>query len=343
MRIIIIFINHYLEGLKLKKGLYMFLCALVVLVLAACGNTEDDTSKNKKENTDSEAITVSGVNGEVTLPQAAKKVVVLEYTYAEDMLALGMQPAGVADIEGFNKWVSIDEKLDNNVVDVGTRNEPNLEQIASLQPDLIIGISFRHEGILADLEKIAPTLLFNPYPTEEQNLSQYDEMFQTLDVIAEATGTETTAEQLKADVDTKIEEVASAVSTAELATKEFSLVQAFTGAEAPEFRVFTKNSMASELLEKIGLTNAYEAPQFEAYGYSTLNIEGLTNLEDANFIYVIQEDDPLLQTLDTNQVWQGLSFVKNDQLYSLGGDAWLFGGPLSALTVLDRLAGSFSK
>jgi ferric hydroxamate transport system substrate-binding protein len=44
-----------------------------------------------------------------------------------------VQPVGVADIEGMNKWVNMKElSLSPDVVDVGTRQEPNLEQILQL-------------------------------------------------------------------------------------------------------------------------------------------------------------------------------------------------------------------
>lgn len=42
---------------------------------------------------------------------------------------------------------------------VGTREQPNLEVISSLQPDLIIADAERHKGIYKDLQQIAPTIV----------------------------------------------------------------------------------------------------------------------------------------------------------------------------------------
>ena len=100
-------------------------------------------------------------------------------------MAVGVQPVGMADIQEYHNWVNIDAELSADVVNVGGRQEPNLEAIAALEPDLIIGISFRHDGMIADFEKIAPTVIFNPYP-EDEKMDLYQEMTTTFNEIAKA-------------------------------------------------------------------------------------------------------------------------------------------------------------
>ena len=273
----------------------------------------------------------------MTLDKPAKKVVVLEWTYAEDLLAVGVQPAGMADIEEYHNWVNIDVELSDDVVNVGGRQEPNLEAIAELEPDLIIGTSFRHDGMIADLEKIAPTVIFNPYP-EDEKMDLYQEMITTFNEIAKAVDKKDEAKQVLADLDVKYEEAKTTIDNAGLKTKDVVLTLAYTGAQAPEIRVFTPNSMASIMLEKIGLNNIHIPDQFELYGSSTYNVEGLTKYEDANYLYIVQNDDNIYEKqLKDNAVWKNLNFVKEDRLYDLGGDTWLYGGPLPAETLLDKI------
>lgn len=79
--------------------------------------------------------------GEVRLTDTPKRIVALDFNYTEDLLALGITPVGVADIDsptGFNTLVNIQPALGPEVVDVGGRQGPNLEIIAELQPDLIL-------------------------------------------------------------------------------------------------------------------------------------------------------------------------------------------------------------
>lgn len=328
----------------MRKAFIVALSILLLTLLSACGssNSENESEASNSnsdvsDTTQPQEIVIEGVNGKVTLDAPAKKVVALEFTYAEDLIALGLQPVGMADIEGYKKWVNIDEPLSDDVVDVGTRNEPNFELISSLNPDLIIGIAFRHESILTELEQIAPTVLFNPYPSEDDLVTQYDEMLNTFREIATATGTEEQAETVLSEMETRQAEVKEKIEQADLNTNKFILTLGYTSSEAPTFRIFTPNAMASDLMTRIGLENAYESETFEVYGYSEVNLEALTNLEEANFFYIIQDDDPMLETLSTNPVWNNLSFVKNGQMYSLGGDAWPYGGPLSSLTFLKRI------
>src|SRR5690606_19007799 len=84
------------------------------------------------------AITIPHTLGQAVLPGPALRVVALEWTYVENLLALGIQPEGVADIKGFNLWVNVPAGLCSDVGDVGMRGEPDFVPLAALQPDLII-------------------------------------------------------------------------------------------------------------------------------------------------------------------------------------------------------------
>ncbi|QOR66393.1 iron-siderophore ABC transporter substrate-binding protein [Cytobacillus suaedae] len=343
----------------MKKVLGLLLLLLFSFTLVACNQQAEDTKegvkseetaksgdtskeeKSKEEET--KAVTVDHVLGSVTLEETPKKVVVLEWVYAENLLALGVQPVGVADVEGFNSWVQIDAELSSDVVDVGTRQEPNLEAISQLQPDLIIAPKFRHEAIKAELETIAPTLFFEPYPTDE-TISQYDEMVSTFKTMATALGKDAEAKTVLADLDKKYEEAKASIEAAGLQTNKFVLTQAFSSQQVPVLRVFTPNAMASVILEKIGMKNAYASEKFEIYGFSQLNVEALPAVEQANFFYVVQDNDNIFENqLKDNAVWKNLDFVATDRMYPLGGDAWLFGGPLSAFTVVDRIVSSVEQ
>ena len=109
--------------------------------------TAKEEKKETKADNKNQAITIKHAEGETKLDKPAKKVVVLEWVYSEDLLALGVQPVGMADIKNYNKWVNTKTKPSKDVVDVGTRQQPNLEEISRLKPDLIITASFRSKAI----------------------------------------------------------------------------------------------------------------------------------------------------------------------------------------------------
>ncbi|MBZ0284042.1 MAG: iron-siderophore ABC transporter substrate-binding protein [Anaerolineae bacterium] len=266
-----------------------------------------------------------------------QRIVVLEWTYAEDVLALGLQPIGVADIEGYNNWVKIPVALDESAADVGFRNEPNLERIAELNPDLIIAVSFRVINNYDELSAIAPTLVFDPYPADGS--SHYDEMTSTLTSIAAALNREAEAQQVLERMETYFANANAALESAGRTGETFIVSQGFMVSEVPTFRLFTDNAMAVEVLSRIGLENAWDdAPQL--YGFTEVSIEAFSQLGDTNFFYVAQNDHNTF--LSESPLWSRLPFVESQRAYWLGGDAWLFGGPLSAEVLVDSVLQSMN-
>ncbi|MBO9597394.1 MAG: iron-siderophore ABC transporter substrate-binding protein [Cohnella sp.] len=318
----------------------------MLTLLAACGTNNNVNNgaqaaspASESPATDAER-TIQHVLGETKVKGTPSKVVVLEWTYAEDLLALGVQPAGVADIENMKKNVSLPTELAADVQDVGTRQEPNLEAITALEPDLIVGVKFRHEATYDQLSAIAPTLLFNPYP-EEGNGDQYEEMVNTFKTIADVVGKTAEAEAVLADLQKTYDEAKAKVAAAGKEGHPIVLAMAYTSQNAVSFRLSTDNGLAIRILENIGLKNAYKPEQFEAYGFSTKDVEALTTLQDADYLH-ITNDGAVGDMLSKNAVWNGLAFAKENRTYALGGDTWPYGGPHSAKIMAERAAKALS-
>src|SRR5829696_2646458 len=72
------------------------------------------------------------------------------------------------------------------------------------------------------------------------------------------------------------------------------------------------------------------------YGFSTVSMEALPRISaDTHFFYVVQSNDDAFQTSAVKPLWDNLPFVKAGRPHALGGDTWLFGGPLSAEVLVD--------
>ncbi|MGH9182540.1 MAG: ABC transporter substrate-binding protein [Acidimicrobiales bacterium] len=315
------------------------LIASLVLLASGCGSTDDPTSPTGEatEATPAGTITVDHALGTLELDEVPERVVALELVYAEDLVALGVDPVGVADVESYRQFVG-DPELPPGVTDVGTRQEPSLEAIASLEPDLIIGPQFRHEPIYDQLSAIAPTLLFDPYPEGSGAIGQLEEMEQTFRQIATAVGASERAEAVLADMEEAFDEAGSRLVEAGLATQEFVVAQGFTAQEVPTLRVFTDNAMAVGILEEIGLENAWGGEP-DRFGFNTVDLEALTAAEQANLLYSVQAgDDIVAESFAGNPLWQDLAFVQEDRAYPLGAETWLFGGPVSAEKLVEVVA-----
>ncbi|MEA1855358.1 iron-siderophore ABC transporter substrate-binding protein [Cytobacillus sp. OWB-43] len=321
------------------KKLY-FIMLLFVLILAGCMQKEEE-SNSGEENNNNQTIVIEDASGERSFEGVQEKVVALEWSVAEELLAVGVQPAAVADVEGFNKWVTIDAKLDDSVVDIGLRTEPNIEEIAKLEPDVIIGMEYQ-EQFKADLEKIAPVVIFDS-STEEAQKDLYAYMLHTLKQTGKLVGKEQEADEAVAHLEEKMAEAKENISAAQLKTNEFVFTQAYSANQAPTFRLFTENSTVSHTLEGIGLTNKIQDQDPQPSGFITTNVEGVSKYEEAIFLHTVQKDDPLFNNLEGNKAWNSLYFVENDLMYDVGAGVWTFGSVLSMETLVDHVEETLVK
>ncbi|MFC7321326.1 ABC transporter substrate-binding protein [Halobacillus campisalis] len=323
------------------KKLLMLLFILSIMILAACsGDNEEETENETSSENETRSVTVEDATGEKTIEGTPENVVVLEWSYAEELQALGMEPTGVADLDSYGDWVDVGIPFSDSVEDVGTRQEPNLEAISRLEPDLIIGVDFRHEEIAEDLEEIAPTLMFAPY-SEESAQNQFDAMLEEFNTVATAVDKEDEAEQAVSKMEQSFEEQRARLEEAGQEDMNYVISQAFTAQNTPTLRLFTDNSMVANVMGELGMTNDYESEELEIYGYTETTVETLQNYQDSNFFYIVQDEDNIFdEQLAGNPVWEELDFVKNDRLYQMPGSTWTFGGPLSAEVLAEQVVDS---
>jgi iron complex transport system substrate-binding protein len=119
--------------------------------------------------------------GETVLARPARRVVSLGYATHDTLLALGVPPIAVRSWYGnfpFSVWPWAQPYL-NGAEPVVISGEVSMEVVASLEPDLIVGIS---SGIsraeYAVLSRIAPVLMHGP--ANSAYGTQWDEMIRTL-------------------------------------------------------------------------------------------------------------------------------------------------------------------
>ena len=179
----------------------------LVLGLAACsGKTADGRSCDDGMEG---AITLTTTAGEVALDKPATKIVALEWTYVEDLLAIGVTPVGVADIKGYDTWVTAGARVPEGVKDVGTRQEPSIEEIRALAPDLLITDEDR---VAANRDALADIALLATYNYTKDPEGQYASMRKIVQQMGLATGKTTEAEQVLTDLDTKIATATEAIT-----------------------------------------------------------------------------------------------------------------------------------
>lgn len=339
--------------MRLIKLPAMLVFMSVMLLLAACGNAGSTAQSGSNQAAtaqtgaakpaEEQVRTVKHLMGESTIKGTPKRIVALEWSSAEHLLALGIQPVGIADIPNMKKWVKLPVEIAPEVVDVGSRTAPNLESIMMLKPDLIIGIKRNVEANYDEMSKIAPTIAFDTNPAEGQG-SQYDRMIEIFKQIADITGKNAEAEAALKDLDKTYADAKEKLAKAGADKIPFVLAMGYSSQNAVEFRLSTDNSTAASILIHIGLTNKYKPKKFEQNGMTLADVEALPALQDANFLHIIQNDDNVIENqLKNNPVWNGLAFVKENRVYALGGDLWPYGGTMSAKILVDKAVELLAK
>ncbi|WP_049580247.1 ABC transporter substrate-binding protein [Streptomyces sp. SBT349] len=306
----------------------------LLAALAGCGSGSVGESSGEGEGgSGAGGITVSTARGDVTLDDPALKVVSLEWVYTEELLALGVTPVGNADNAGYAEWLTAEgARLPEDTTDVGLRNEPSIERIRVLEPDLIVGDEERLAAGYEQLEEIAPVLSF-AYTTAPQ----LETMERNFTELARAVGEEEKAAEVLGRLDAAAGDLTTRLAEAGAEGATYALAQGFTLEGNASVRMLTEDAFSAQVLGLAGLTNGWHGEP-DAWGMTTVGVEGLTTVDpEASFLYVASsEDDPFTGAFAGNPVWEGLSFVEEDRVFALDPGQWLFGGPLSAIQLLDE-------
>ncbi|WP_181790187.1 iron-siderophore ABC transporter substrate-binding protein [Streptomyces phytophilus] len=318
------------------------------LTLAACGTTEDaadDDDKGGAGKGAAQPITLTDSTGKkVTLEDGpATKVVGTEWNVVESLISLGVDPVGVADIEGYNTWDTA-VPLTGGSKEIGTRGEPSIDTIAALDPDLVIATTDLPASAIKQLSSKTTVLTLRSADAADP----IGRMTENLDLIAEATGTTDRAEKLKKDFDAKLAEGKKAIDDAGLGGKKIATADGYVVSNQVSIRAFTAGSQLGAVNERLGLENSWDVKGDKDYGLGSTDVEGLTKLPgDTQFVYVANDKDeastPFTGELKDNSVWKSLEFVKAGAVHRIEDGTWMFGAIGSMNQYVDSLVAELTK
>ncbi|MEV4835233.1 iron-siderophore ABC transporter substrate-binding protein [Nonomuraea sp. NPDC049486] len=314
-----------------------------IALLAACGTTEapvPEQAASASAEPSAAPVTVTDSRGkEVKLDQPATRVVSLEWAETEILASLGVMPVGAADVKGFAVWNTA-VKLDPSVQDVGMRQEPSVDSISALDPDLVVMESDDVE-LAAQLEKFVPVLVAKGSDAT-RNLER---MREDVTMIATAVGKTDEGAKLLSDFDAALADGKAKIEAAGGAGKPFVMADGWKQGSSISIRLFGKGSLVSEIGGQLGLENAWKGEVDKQWGLGTTDVEGLTVLKDpeTRFFYNASDgEDVFADGLAKNAIWKSLPFVEKQQVTRMPDGIWTFGGPLSAQQYADALVKAFT-
>lgn len=255
----------------------------------------------------------------------ASNVVVIDWTHAEVLLALGVRPLALPQTADYHSWVKA-PRLPPEVADIGLRTQPNLESVRELQPDKIL-LSPMYQALAPRLSDIAPVETYGLYKMGEVNWQAMATLTRDL---AKAVGHEPLAEPYIASAEQQIDALKSQLPGDKIAP--LLMVQFM---DANHVRVFAQNSLYQTAADALGLTNAWPKAT-NAWGFALVGIDELIGVGQAQIVVVEPLPHGAEQTIADNQLWQHLVRQSGHEVWRLP-PVWSFGALPSTLRFSSEL------
>ncbi|NMO97190.1 ABC transporter substrate-binding protein [Paenibacillus lemnae] len=326
-----------MSSLFRNKSWLVMLTLSAILMLTACGGTNTaDTPASGTEPSNSAAAngdtrTIQHAMGEETLTGTPERVVILTNEGTEALLAVGVKPVGAVQSWVGDPWYDHIKDQMEGVEVLGEETQPNVELIAGLKPDLIIGNKVRHEKIYDQLKQIAPTVF-----AEELSGNWKNNML----LYTEAVNKKAEGEQAIAEFDQRVEDVKSKLG--DKADTKVSVVR-FTAADV---RTYMKDTFSGVLLEQLGI--ARPADQDKNEFIEKLTKERIPAMDGDVLFYFTQEDPGSTDAQKASEEWmdeplfKSLNVAKNNEIHKVNEVVWnLAGGYEAANLLLDEIAAYF--
>ncbi|PEZ80904.1 iron-siderophore ABC transporter substrate-binding protein [Bacillus sp. AFS017274] len=318
-----------------SKTIFLLLSVFCLVCLAGCGNNEAGTKSTKSSEKDEQSYTVKHVMGETTIPENPKRVVVLTNEGTEALLAMGVKPVGAVKSWLGNPWYDhIKDDMDGVEI-VGTELEVNLEKIAALKPDLIIGNKVRQEAVYDKLSAIAPTVFSETLTGNwKENFSLY----------AKAINNEDKGNEVLQQFDQHIADVKEKLG--DKVNQEVSVVRFLAGTSY----IYYTDSFSGVIFDQLGFKRAEQQKDlFNAdnkLGNFSLQVgkEAIPKMDgDIQFYFTYapngdKEATDTAKEWTSEALWNNLNAVKKGNAYEVSDAVWnTAGGVIAANKMLDEL------
>ncbi|QDH20363.1 ABC transporter substrate-binding protein [Saccharibacillus brassicae] len=312
-----------------------WMLVLVVILTACGGGAGADTGKpsaaaaqtpvNAETSAGAFPVTLQHMKGELVLKEKPKKIAVLDVKFLDQMLAVGEKPAGSVIAGGSTDFPEYLGDQPNGVQVLGTRDEPNLEAILSLDPDLIIMTDFQ-EKQYESVSKIAPTLV----------LDFYEDWRDTLTTVAKITDKPAEAEAVRQAYEDKVAGLKTKLSE-KLGDETVALIRP----RKEGIRIHgIEHRTGGILYRDLGLNMPPLVEEVGAEGSLEISMEEVPGIgADRYFVLSDELFAAEAEAMVNNPVWTSLDAVKNNRTYDVNSTLWIaYYGPLAIDLIVDEAA-----
>ncbi|MCF2530907.1 ABC transporter substrate-binding protein [Yinghuangia soli] len=309
--------------------------------LAACGEDSKDDAKSTGAGASATASqaapgqaavfprTITHDKGTTEIKAKPERIVALDNSLVEAVALLDRPLVGgigsYRDRKGFPEYLGAAVK---DTKDVGPLDNPNLEQIMALKPDLIISATVRHEALYAQLSKIAPTVFVKTTgPQWKDNIK----------AVGQAIGEDEKAAAKLAAYEARAKKIGTAIN-AKANNPKVSVVRFVDGPT----RIYLPKSFSGIVLGDAGIARPENQRDPEKFNLEIS--EEQIGQADGDYIFVtaFSGGEARKAQFTANPLWARLKGVQDKHVYDVQDELWMTSVSVQgAHVILDDLARVF--
>jgi len=293
----------------------------LLLLPAGCGSNGNGAG----ELASGETRTVEHALGTTEVPARPERIVVLDnHSLLDTLISLDRKPIAAVDAEDHAPFLE-GEMEGVETLGVDSDYQPNIEELAALEPDLIVGASWQ-EPVYDKLSEIAPTVAVS----DERDFKVW------VEDVARATFAENEAERVLEEYEARAAEAREKVEGTRI-----SIVRP----QEEALLLYGPPSNAGVILADLGV-EAQEVPDSAAdwsgdgtRAIGELSLEYVPELSGEHIFLISYdlEEGTTPEELLRQPIWQSLEAVREGRVYPVEGTAWTNHGPLGAVEMIDEV------
>ncbi|MGI6092307.1 MAG: ABC transporter substrate-binding protein [Negativicutes bacterium] len=315
-----------------KRLLRLALVNILLVSLLAAGCFSGNKSGPMQESSPQSAyLTIKDSIGRtVTLPQKPERIVLLSPSFVNLLYSVDGKAVGRPS----SKTGTIPQ-MAQSVPEVGFVYNINLEKLAALQPDLVIGVQGMHEKLVPSMESSGVPIIILRYKTLEDNI-------EVTRLLGSISGTQAKAEQVIQNIQSQIKTIIAKLPA------DKSRKVAILHATAKSVTVELDTTIAGSIAKELGLVNvaAGSMPVNADNDTVPYSMEKLVE-NDPDIMFVVTMGDKaeiekrMWADVQSNPAWNSLRAVKQKKVYFLPSELFLLNPGLrmpEAVEYMARLA-----
>lgn len=317
---------------NLRTALGAGLLSLALLVAGCSDSSGDDAAGANGAEGGTRTVT-DAAGAKVEVPADPQRVVSLHYAATQPLIDLGVMPVGQGTFEPGIVPEDIAAEVGAIPVVTGAGGEPELEQIAELEPDLVLAPNVLEDEVLQQLEAIAPVYTFTLRGGDRA------EWTKRTDEVADAINRTGEVDELAAEFEARQQEIAATYADV-IAGRTVGVIGAY---EEGDVYVWGEDNMTGTILVPLGFTWSAQANAMvegEDEPEAAVSLEQLSDaVGDADVLFLDSdlrgEVNAFMTALQQTSLYQELPAVQVGHAYVAGKNT--VAGYTDAMYTLDMV------